>query len=303
MAVCNLISKNSACAVRQALAVWVLGPLLFALTAASAAPPQRIISASPNVTEILYGVGAFDRVVAVSDYCTYPPAVKNLPHIGKWQSNNLEAVVGLRPDLVILTKVQAPFQEPDLQKLGIHTLVVPTQSLEDVFTAIDEIGRATGHEAQAQQLATSIRKRLDAVRNQVRGVAKRRVLFVVDRSPGSLRDLYVATKGSYLAEIIELAGGESIAAPVPTGYGKITKEAIVALAPDVILDMVHGAKGKLAEDSQAVWRDLPELRAVREHHIYTVDDEFVPHASQFVADTAELFVKLLHPELQPKGAR
>ena len=111
-------------------------------TAAPAPRPGRIISTSPNVTEILYGVGAFDRVIAVSDFCTYPPAVKSLPRIGGWDKPSLEKLVTLRPDLVIFTEVQAPFLQDQLSQLNINTLVVPGRNLGDVF----KIGRASCRE-------------------------------------------------------------------------------------------------------------------------------------------------------------
>jgi len=271
---------------------------LATLPARAGGPPQRIISASPNITEILYGVGAFDRVVAVSDYCTYPPAVKTLPRIGRWQDSNLEEIASLAPDLVLLADFQAPLLEGRFRDLGIRFLSIPTQSLEHVFTAIDTIGRVTGHEAQAREVAARTRARLDAVRSRTRSLPRRRVLFVVDRSPGTLREMYAASQGSFLAELVEIAGGRCVGDRVPTGYSKISKEAVLTLAPDLIIDMVHGAKGVLAEDPAAVWRDLPELRAVREGRVYPVRDEFLPHASQFVADTAELLMRMIHPAAQ-----
>lgn len=265
--------------------------------------PRRIISTSPNVTEILYGVGAFDRVVAVSDYCTYPPAVKNLPHVGGWQNSNIEKIATLRPDLVILTDAQGAFLEDRLRGMGLHSLTIPSRSLSDVFTAIEQIGRATGNEAQAKDLARRTRAALDLVRSQTRNLQQRSVLFVIDRTPGSLRDLYVATQGSFLEELIELSGGHSIAVPARSGYGKISKEAVLLLNPEVIIDMVHGSKGRFAEHPETVWNDLPELRAVRDGHVYPVRDEFIPHSSQFVADTAKLFARLIHPEAFQKGKK
>lgn len=264
--------------------------------AAVAATPQRIISTSPSVTEILYGVGAFDRVVAVSEYCTYPPAVKNLPRVGKWADSNLEEIVSLHPDLVILTFAQVPFLQDHLRDLGIRFLSVPDRTLDDVFTAIDRIGKATGHEAQARELSAQVHSRLDAVRLRTRGLPRRRVLLIVDRTPGTLHDLYAVTKGGFLADLIEIAGGDCVAAPAKIGYGKISEEAVVDLKPQVIIDFVHGTSSRLGENARAVWSDLPEVEAVRKGQVYPVNNEFLPHPSQFVADTAELFAGIIHPE-------
>ncbi len=102
--------------------------------------PQRIVSLSPNVTEILYGVGAWPQVVAVSQYCTYPEDVKNKPRVDGWRDTNLEQVMALKPDLVIGIDTQAPFVQDKLNALGMHTLFVTSQNLADVFTSIKEIG-------------------------------------------------------------------------------------------------------------------------------------------------------------------
>src|ERR1700733_15902698 len=96
--------------------------LVFAFGAAGAERPQRIVSLSPDLTEIVYGVGAFDRVVAVSDYDTWPPETAKLPHLGQLHNPSFEKLVALRPDLVIVNKAQAPFFEGTLKELGLTVL-------------------------------------------------------------------------------------------------------------------------------------------------------------------------------------
>lgn len=267
---------------------------------ASAPParPERIISLSPNVTEILYGVGAFDRVVAVTDYCDYPPEVTALPRIGGWQNTNIERVASFRPDLVILTEWQAPFMKDRLDALGLQSLSVPSRTLEDTYTAIEQIGRATGHTEQAQRLAAETRAAVEEVRARTRDLPRRRVLCVVDRVPGTLRDLYAAGQGSYFAQLIEAAGGAIIGPSVAeTGVGRISKEAVITLNPEIIIDMVQGAEGALAEDPQAVWRELPQVQAVRAGRVHPVRETYVLHASQFVGQTARRFAAIIHPEV------
>ncbi len=259
--------------------------------------PRRIISLSPNVTDILEGVGAFDRVVAVSDYCSYPPDVASLPRVGGWQNASLEEVASLAPDLVAMAEVQAPFVDSHLQALGIKTLVVPSQSLQDVFTAIDAVGRGVGRRQQALRLEREVRAVLDRVARGTEGLPKRSVLCVVDRVPGTLRGLYTASQGSYLTRLIEIAGGRSIAPPATSNYGRIGKEAVVTLNPEVVIDMVQGAQGALAEDPIGIWSGLKQIRAVRRGRVHPVREMFVLHASQFVAQTAELFSRLIHPEV------
>ncbi len=259
--------------------------------------PERIISLSPSVTEILYGVGAFGRVIAVSDYCDYPPEVKDLPRVGGWQNTNLERLASLRPGLVIMTDAEAPFIKDRLDELQIPALVVPSRSIEDAFTAMKQIGGAIGNVREAKQLAAETRTEIDRVRAMTKGLPKRRVLCVVDRVPGTLRDLYTATEGSFIAQLIEIAGGESVAPPAEKGYGKINKEAVVALDPEIIIDMVQGAEGKFAEDPRAVWNELSGVRAVREGRVHPLREMSVLHPSQFVGSSARRFAEIIHPDV------
>ncbi|HYE16554.1 MAG TPA: ABC transporter substrate-binding protein [Pyrinomonadaceae bacterium] len=259
--------------------------------------PARIVSLTPSVTEILDGVGAFDRVVAVSDYCTYPPGVTRLPRVGGWTNPNLERIASLRPDLVVYWGSQAQFVDDKLKALGIKTLSVPSRSLADAFAAIEQIGRATGNEEQARRLVEQTRAEIEEVRGRTSGLPRRSVLCVVDRMPGTLRDIYTAAEGSFLAELIEAAGGRPVSPPASTGWGKLQKEAVVSIDPDVIIDlMMQKPEGQLAEDTLAVWGEMPALRAVREGRVHPVRDETVLHPSQFVATTARKFAEIIHPE-------
>ena len=264
---------------------------------ASSSSPRRIISLSPSTTEVLYGVGAFERVVAVSDYDKFPPGVEELPKIGGWSNTNLEQVASLKPDLIVMAGAQAPFVKDKLEALKIQTLVVPDRSIEDALASIELIGRAVGKEAEAQALLAKTRAKLEDVRARTRDVPRVRVLCVVDRVPGTLRGLYTATGGSFLAQLIEMAGGESIAPPTASGFGQISKEAVVSLNPDVIIDMVQSiGDSRLAEDPKLVWRELEGVKAVQSGRVYPLRDTSVLHPSQFVGDTARQFAELIHPE-------
>jgi iron complex transport system substrate-binding protein len=267
-----------------------------AVSPASTVAPQRIVSLSPNVTEILYGIGAWPQVIAVSQYCTYPEDVKNKPRVNGWDRTNLEQVVALKPDFVIGVEAQEPFVREKLDKLGVKSLFLKGQKLADVFRSIVEIGQATGHEAAATELTAKTEAEIEQVRQTVAGLPRPRVLCVIDRLPGTIRDIYTATRGSFIDELIQIAGGDPVAPPGQEGYGKITKEAVLSLNPEVIIDMVQGSKGKFGEDPISVWDELPEVDAVRNKRIYPMTDEWVIHPSQFVGQTAKTFARVLHPE-------
>lgn len=265
------------------------------------ATSQRIISLSPSTTEVLYGIGAFERVIAVSDYDKFPPEVAKLPKIGGWSNTNLEHVASLKPDLIIMTASQAPLIKDKLDALCVRTLAVPSYTVEDALASIEQIGAATGREEAARRLVAETRAKLDDVRARTRELPRLRVLCIVDRVPGTLRGLYTATRGSFFAELIEVAGGESVAPPASNGFGQISKEAVVSLDPDIIFDMLQTGDGKLAENAQEVWKELAQVRAVREGRVYSLRDESMLHPSQFVGDTARKFAELIHP--QASGAK
>jgi len=275
-------------------------PHCLILAVAASAPPQRIVSVSPAVTEMLYGIGAFDRVVAVTDYCMYPPEAKALPKVGGWATPSVEKVAGFGPDLVVLSDAQALFLEMPLARLGIPTAIARSQTLDDAFTAIATLGKATGNIRQAERLAAQTKASLDTVRKRAARLPRPSVLCVVDRTPGTLRDLYGVTEGSFLAELIAVAGGKTAGAATRLGYAKISQEALFTMNPDVILDIMPASQNNGGPHPEAAWRELPEIQAVRRGRVYVVREEFVPHDSQMVARTAVLFARLLHPEVPPR---
>jgi iron complex transport system substrate-binding protein len=281
----------------RALVVIIAAALASAGACAFAADgpfPQRIVSLSPNLTEVLYGVGAFDQVVGISDYCTWPPAVSKLPSVGGWRNPNLERLTALRPDLVIIDDSQAAFVQDDLKALSLAVLVAADRTVSDVFAAISAIGRATGHPQGAARLEAVTRKGLARVARTVAPLPRPGVILIVDRNPGTLRGLVTAAEGSFLAELVSIAGGRSVAPELKGGYGQLSKEDLLAIDPDVILDFVHGSQNRFTGALLDAWLEMPDLKAVRERRVYGVNEDFVPHASQRIVETAELFARLIH---------
>jgi iron complex transport system substrate-binding protein len=278
------------------------GLLAALLSAAIGAPavdvPHRVVSISPNATEMLYGIGAFGQIVGVTDYCTYPPAVKKLPSIGGWHNPSLEKLAALRPDLVIADNGQAPFIEKNVEALGLRLLVIPNHTVRDIYTGIAALGRAMGQEDQAARLIAETREGIERVSRKTAGRPAPTVILIVNRTPGTLRDLYTATEGSFLAELVVIAGGRIGAPKAPNGYGKLSKEDLLAINPDFILDFIHGNEGRLAGNPIEAWKEMPELKAVRNRRVHGVNEDYVPHASQRIVQTAELFARLIHPELK-----
>jgi iron complex transport system substrate-binding protein len=198
--------------------------------------PRRIISTSPSMTETLFALGVGDRVVAVSQFCRYPPQVAALPKIGTYLRPDVERMAQLRPDLVIL-HASAGGLARNLKAVRVPFISVDPAGLDSVFSSIRAIGVATGVPERAESLVGTIERRLSEIRKSVAGRRPQRVLLLVGRRPGTLSDLVAVSQGSYLSELLSIAGGVNVLSdPGLPEYPRISMETVIRLAPDVIID-------------------------------------------------------------------
>jgi iron complex transport system substrate-binding protein len=260
----------------------VLTAWLVIVASVSAAPqpprtPARIVSTSPGITETLFALGLGDRVVGVSTFCRYPADVVRLPKVGTFLKPEPETIARLQPDLVLVhTGPNAAASQ--LATLGIRTAIVDRGTLAGVFTAIRQIGGAAGVPDRADLLLAAVNHGLDRVRASVAGRAPRRVLVIVGRRTGTLTDLVAVGPGSYLHDIAVIAGGANVLADVTLEYPRISMEAVISLAPDVIIDV--GEMGESPADSdrrrritEGLWRRQTLVKAVRAGAVHSVHDE------------------------------
>jgi iron complex transport system substrate-binding protein len=274
--------------------LWLLAP-----PAASAAP-QRIISTAPSITEMLYAVGLGNRVVGVTSFCHYPPEVRKKPKIGSYMYPNLETMLALRPDLIVVLKEHAGLAA-QLRQLRLNVLELQHNDLAGLFESIRTLGRNTGAEAAAESLVSSIRRDLEQIRARSEGLERRSVLFIVGRAPGMIRDLVIVGRGSFLNELIAIAGGRNLFGDSATFYPKISLEEIYAGRPDVIVDMGDMSDtDRVTEEHRRsvaeLWKELPTVPAVQTGRVYAVaNDIFVVPGPRVVETARELF-KMIHPE-------
>jgi iron complex transport system substrate-binding protein len=169
--------------------------LLFAAILGVAAPPQRIVSTTPSITELLYALGLGDRVVGVTRFCRYPPEAQQKPKIGDYINPNLEAIAALRPDLVIIQTNPVRLAEK-LTSVRLRSVEVNQENIEAIYNSIRVIGEATETGSRAATLIDSIRKGLDEIRTRTASLPHTRMMFVVGRSPNRLDGLIVAGRAS-----------------------------------------------------------------------------------------------------------
>lgn len=236
---------------------------------------QRVVTLTPSLTEIVFSLGAGDRVVGVSDYCDYPAEAKTRARVGTFLQPSVEKILALEPSLVLLDGVQQDVAAA-LGHAGARVLAVPMNDLREVRAAITLVGEALGdRQPAAAQLLTTLDAELATVRQQVGSRPRKKVMFVVDRQLGGLRGLVVAGPGTYLDELLRLAGGENVFSDLKVRYAKVAIEAIQERQPAVILDAVHAEAGT-EQAVRADWQPMTDLQAVRSGQVYVLGSrEFV----------------------------
>jgi iron complex transport system substrate-binding protein len=257
--------------------------------------PQRIISLAPSHTEIIYALGLSDRLVAVTDYCNYPPEAKEKPSIGGFSTPNIEKVVAMNPDLVLATVIHQSEIIPQLEARGLTVVGVNPTTLDGVLDSITLIGKVTGAEKEAASLVASMRERIKAVTDKTSGLAeaeKPRVLYIVWHDP-----LMAAGAGTLHDELIRTAGGINVAGDLES-YATISLEAVIADNPQVL---VAGTGMGTGEDLpyQFITTDerLGETDARENGRVYAIDTDVVGRPGPRIVDALEQFASFIHPEL------
>jgi iron complex transport system substrate-binding protein len=246
------------------------------------ATPRRIVSLSPNVTEMLFALDL--------DQCDYPPAATRKPKVGGYATMSVERIIALRPDLVIAARgVPMPVVKA-LDKAHVLLYTIDPKSVSQVLSAIRAIGRVTGATAPATRVASSMQRRIDVVTRRVGAtpVSQRpRVYFQLwDNPPWS------AGPGSYAADLIARAGGANIAHDL-RGFRPFSAEALVARDPQVVILASMGA-GYEAE-ARAFSRRYPTLAAVKSGRVFVINQDLINRPGPRVVEALEQIADRLHP--------
>ncbi|HEY7436338.1 MAG TPA: cobalamin-binding protein [Methylomirabilota bacterium] len=261
-----------------------------------AAPPERIVSLVPSVTETVFTIGAQDRLVGVTDFCDYPAAARQKPSVGGMIAPSLEGLVALKPDLVVATPAGNRHETFDeLARLKIPVYLVDPVSVNGVMDLIGRVGRLTDRGPAADRVVATLRARIGAVSSRVAGRPRPRVLYVLWPDP-----LIVPARGALVSELIALAGGDSVTADGGQGYPRYSMEAALARNPEVILIASHdAARSPLV---QAKWERFTQVPAVSAGRLHTVDGNLMHRYGPRMVDGLEVLARLLHPEAFEKAA-
>jgi iron complex transport system substrate-binding protein len=262
--------------------------------------PQRIISLAPSNTEILFALGLADRLIAVTDYCNYPPQAKEKPSIGGFSTPNIEKVVSLSPDLILAASIHQKQIIPQLEAKGMTVFALAPRTLNEVLEAITLVGKIARHEKEASRLVTGMRSKIKAITDKTGNLTeaqKPRVLYVTWHDP-----LMTAGSGTLHDELIRTAGGVNVASKL-SGYASISLETVIEANPQVIIAGVGMGTG--AEAPLQFARTEPRLRNIEarlNNRLYGIDTDIVGRAGPRITDALEQFAAFIHPELfqEPK---
>lgn len=296
---------------------WILGfafALLFATTLACAPAPKpnassptqqltddagrnvtlparvdRVITLAPNLTEIVFAIGAGDRLVGNTTYCDYPPEAKNIAKIGDTLHPSLERIIGLKPQVVLIsTASQLETFTQQLQNQNIAVFVTDPHDLEGVFRSIEQVGQILGQQQQATALVEKLRQRTNAVEQAVKQAQPVRVFYQASAEP-----LYTAGHDAFVTDLIRRAGGVSVTANVPGAWPKFSNESALAAKPDAIILPTGGSMGAANATPAEALRSSPAVQAGR---VYKINDDHLARPGPRMVEGLEEMARALHPE-------
>lgn len=236
--------------------------------------PERIVSLSPSNTEILYALGLNDSVVAVTDYCNYPPEAEDKPTIGGYTTVNVERVISMNPDLVIAAHGNGR-QVVETLKRYVTVYALNPQDLDDVMHNIRVLGEITGTEENASQTNQMMQDKIEEVREEVRKRENRnvRVAHIIWHDP-----IWASGKDTFIDEIINIAGGENVFNF--DGFRIVNREELLTKNPEVII--VNGGSGMGNKGKDIIYQEImtmKNLKAVKNDNVYVINSDIVSRPS------------------------
>lgn len=237
----------------------------------------RVISLSPHITEIIYALNQDERLIAVTDYCNFPPQAENKESIGGLFNANLEKIMSSRADLVLGVPAQSDLAW-HLKQTDIKIILLANNTLDDIFSSIDSIGSILGVKDRAQGLLKAIQDSLNyyVARAQAVPFKKRKAMLVLGREQGTTRKIGVIGTNNFMDSIWTMLGGINIYGDLPLKFAQISLETILLHDPDLIIEFKTGPDRDDREITENIkeWEDLNMLKAVRNNSVYVLSGDY-----------------------------
>ncbi|MEW8978699.1 MAG: cobalamin-binding protein [Symbiobacterium sp.] len=253
------------------------------------AEPQRILSLGPSITELVFAIGRGDRLVGRTDWCDYPDAALDVPSVGSLFPPDYERILSTEPDLVLMLGGSLEVRERLEQEYGLTTFVVDPATFEELYEEAVALGTALNARAAAEAMVAEIKAEADAISTKVLPISYRpRVFYQVSPDP-----LYTAGPGSFIDDMIRIAGGINAAADAESPWAPYSVEQLVAANPDIIVT----SSPAMAEEALAR-KGWESITAVREGRVIGLPDEdIVVRPGPRLIEGLRWFAETLHPGL------
>lgn len=249
---------------------------------------DRVVSLAPNLTEIVFAVGAGNRLVGRTSYCDFPPEAKAIAEVGDTLHPSLERIIALKPQVVLVsTASQLEVFTQQLNGQNIAVFVTDPHDLKGVFRSIEQIGEIVGEKDKANQLVQKLLERTHAVEQAVSGKPPIKVFYQVSGEP-----LYTAGHDSFITDLMRRAGAASVTADVPGAWPKYSNESALAARPEAIILPTGGSMGAANSNVAEALRQSP---AVLNGRVYKINDDHLTRPGPRLVDGLEEMARALHP--------
>jgi len=263
-------------------------------------PPERIVSLAPSNTEILFALGAGDKVVGVTDVCDYPHnfaawvEAGNMSSIGNYWQPAVEPIIALDPDLVFAA-TSSEETAGTLRSLGYNVLIVEPKTIDGVLSGIQLIGRATGNHIEAGELVSELRQRIDAVTNSASEATSIPAVYHEIWGP----DIQSAGPGTFIDELIALAGGQNIFHDAISSFPIVSSETVIERNPDVIIfpHMYMGTQSWGSYEDIANRPGWNVITAIQNDNFHIIDASIISRSGPRLMDALEIIAEMIHPEI------
>lgn len=254
--------------------------------------PERIVSLSPSHTEIMYALELDDNIVGVTTYCDYPVEAQEKPKVGDAFTLNLERIIELGPEMVINYWPMDESAKNQLMDAGIKVVTFSPESIDNIISTIEKIGLITDKEDKAKKLVEAINNKKNEIANKVKDIPKPKVFYEIEYNSA----LWTVGYGSFIDEMITLAGGENIAKDAKEAYSQYSVEALIEKNPEIYITNTFN----IQSENLGIIKERPgyeNIQAIKDNRIEILDGNLLSRPSHRVAEALELMAKAIHPEI------
>ena len=252
--------------------------------------PQRIVSLSPSTTEILFALGAGDRVVGATNYCDYPEEAKKVEKIGDYDEPNMELIRKVQPDVVLAGHVKEETAEA-LEKMGIPVFFFSSRRRHTRYHSIKLVGQVTGTAAEAEAIVNGMKSKIAEIQTKYKDKEKPRVFYLVWKDP-----LFTAGSKTFINDVIKAAGGINVAEKVE-GWANYSAEEMIKDNPDMLIAALHSTDEGMTKEDLSGDRLFSLLECVKQGKVHIMpDDNIISRPGPRIVQAIEDMSKVLHGE-------